>query len=80
MINFFVQKQGDYFYQRDIENMSHYPPQYGLKAKTTPSDGDRKEAVQEPSEAQLLLSVQKGLWFPLLTNLTNLTLDKQNDN
>lgn len=30
LINFFVTKQGDYFYQRDLENMSHYPPQYGL--------------------------------------------------
>jgi len=33
MINFFVTKQGGYFYQRDIENMSHYPPQYGIRAK-----------------------------------------------
>ena len=80
MINFFVQKQGAYFYQRDIENMSHYPPQYGLRAKTNPSAEDNKEAVENPSDAQLLLSVQKGLWFPVLTNLTNLTLDKQNEN
>lgn len=27
-----------------------------------------------------MLSVQKGLWFPILTNLTNLSLDKANEN
>ena len=57
--------------------MSHYPPQYGMRGR-----GERVEeskAEEQPSEHQLLLSVQKGLWFPVLTNLTNLTLDKNNE-
>ena len=35
---------------------------------------------EQPSSRQCLLSVQKGLWFPILTNLTNLALDKANEN
>ena len=44
------------------------------------SRGAELNAEGQPSDQQLLLSVQKGLWFPVLTNLTNLTLDKNNDN
>lgn len=55
--------------------MSHYPPQYGLRAKFNSSG---EEVKKEKTEDQLLLSVQKGLWFPILTNLTNLALDKAN--
>lgn len=33
-----------------------------------------------PSEEQIKLSTQKGLWFPILTNLTNLCMDKNTDN
>ena len=58
--------------------MSHYPPQYGLSY-----DGRKPEEVkgsEQPSQQQITLSVQKGLWFPILTNLTNLSLDKANEN
>ena len=79
MIANFVQKQGNYFYQRDLENMSHYPPQYGMTAAKL-RGAEETKATDQPSEAQLLLSVQKGLWFPVLTNLTNLSLDKSNEN
>ena len=41
---------------------------------------EETKAEEQPSDQQLLLSVQKGLWFPVLTNLTNLTLDKNNEN
>ena len=57
--------------------MSHYPPQYGIRAKVR---GDEEQKSEEnPSDEQLVLSVQKGLWFPILTNLTNLSLDKVNE-
>ena len=79
LINTFVRKQGTYFHQRDLENMSHYPPQYGMKDKKEGKGGD-KGADEQPSDEQLVLSVQKGLWFPILTNLTNLSLDKSNEN
>ena len=78
LINYFLAKQGSYFYQRDLENMSHYPPQYGLRGRS--SRAEELKAGEQPSDQQLLLSVQKGLWFPVLTNLTNLALDKNNDN
>ena len=78
LINFFVTKQGQYFHQRDLENMSHYPPQYGLRAKEIKSEEGKME--EQPRNQQCLLSVQKGLWFPILTNLTNLALDKANEN
>ena len=60
--------------------MSHYPPQYGLRAKANKSAPEEvKTEEAQPSDAQLLLSVQKGLWFPVMTNLTNLSLDKANE-
>jgi hypothetical protein len=58
--------------------MSHYPPQYGLRANAARVEDRKQEPSANPSEEQLILSVQKGLWFPILTNLTNLSLDKAN--
>ena len=56
LISDFVRKQGGYFYQRDIENMSHYPPQYGLRAKhhgLSPAAVDGSDKTDDqPSEAQ----------------------------
>lgn len=58
--------------------MSHYPPQYGLRANL--NKAEERKLEQQPSSQQQLLSVQKGLWFPIMTNLTNLVLDKANEN
>lgn len=38
------------------------------------------DIVLEASEDQVRLSTAKGLWFPILTNLTNLSMDKNLDN
>jgi hypothetical protein len=35
MVNNFVKHHGVYFYQRDMESMSHYPPQYGIAANAS---------------------------------------------
>jgi hypothetical protein len=35
---------------------------------------------EQPGPEQIQLSVLKGLWFPVMTNLTNLSLDKSSDN
>lgn len=45
LIDFFLTKQGSYFHQRDLENMSHYPPQYGIRAKSnlTGAEESKKE-------------------------------------
>ena len=79
MINFFLTKQGSYLHQRDLENMRNYPPQYGIRSKASSKPEENKGDESQPSDEQLLLSVQKGLWFPVLTNLTNLSLDKANE-
>lgn len=50
LIKYFVSKQGAYFYQRDLENMSHYPPQYGLRAKHI-GDEPKHEEKSKPSHA-----------------------------
>jgi hypothetical protein len=60
--------------------MSHYPPQYGLAANIDMPKLDYEKMIKEqPSDSQVALSVQKGLWFPIMTNLTNLCLDKGSD-
>jgi len=50
MINFFVAKQGTYFYQVDLDNMSRYPPQYGLRSKLNSTE-EQKVATETPSDA-----------------------------
>lgn len=73
-------------YQRNVENMERYAPVYGLaaqkdaetkvagSAKNTAPQGETKAHA---SEAEIKLAVQKGLWFPLLQNVSNLVIDKQ---
>jgi len=34
---------------------------------------------ETPDDAKIRHSVQKGLWFPILTNLTNLIMEKRKD-
>ena len=58
MINFFVTHHGPYFYERDIESMSNYPPQYGMAASNSKSEIDYERLKKEtPTENQIILSV-----------------------
>ena len=34
---------------------------------------------QQPDEGRIRHSVQKGLWFPILNNLTNLIMEKRKE-
>ena len=64
--------------------MSHYPPQYGIaanfkKGKIKPNKSpDPEPEITSPGTTQIRLSVMKGLWFPIMSNLTNLAMDNQN--
>jgi hypothetical protein len=64
--------------------MSHYPPQYGISANykktlANPTNSpDTEPEMTTPATQQIKLSVMKGLWFPIMTNLTNLAMDTQN--
>ena len=64
--------------------MSHYPPQYGIsanfrKGKANPTHSpDPEPELTTPGNEQIKLSVMKGLWFPIMTNLTDLARDNQN--
>jgi len=73
-----------YFYQTDLKSLSNYPPQYGLAAnaekESLPQDESEVDENVRPSETQIKLSVMKGLWFPIMTNLTNLSMDKNTEN
>ena len=61
--------------------MSHYPPQYGMsanfmKSQANPTNSpDPEPELTSPGTDQIKLSVMKGLWFPIMTNLTNLAMD-----
>ena len=60
--------------------MSQYPPQYGMAAAKERAELDYNALIgQQPSSKQIELSVLKGLWFPIMTGLTNLSLDKSSD-
>lgn len=67
--------------------MLRYPVHYGLP-KVSPSKEEVKSArssaallmhEEQPDESRIRHSVQKGLWFPILTNLTNLIMEKRKD-
>jgi hypothetical protein len=46
----------------------------------TPSKEEQKSAREEqPDEPKIKHSVLKGLWFPILTNLTNLIMEKRKE-
>ena len=63
-----------------MESMSQYPPQYGMAAAKERAELDYNALIgQQPSSKQIELSVLKGLWFPIMTGLTNLSLDKSSD-
>ena len=65
-----------------MEDMQRYPPHYGLQ-NIPILDGFKAEEVkgskeeQNPDEAKIRHSVMKGLWFPILTNLSNLVMEKR---
>lgn len=70
------------FYQRDRESMQRYPPHYGIQrspSKKEEQKSARGEYDQQPDESKIKHSVMKGLWFPIMTNLTNLIMEKRKD-
>lgn len=81
LLNHFINKSGNQFYQEDLGQMSRYPPQYGMsanfrKSKANPTNSpDPEPELTSPGTVQIKLSVMKGLWFPIMTNLTNLAMD-----
>jgi hypothetical protein len=74
LLQSFVKNQGSFFYQSDVKSLLNYPPQYGLRAKLSSPKPNHID------DEQIRLSTMKGLWFPILTNLTNLSMDKNLDN
>ena len=68
---------GVHFYQRDRENMMRYPPHYGLQKSPSKNKEENKKDEIMPDESRIRHSVMKGLWFPILTNLTNLIMEKR---
>ena len=88
-----VKLNGINFYQRDKESLQRYPQQYGVRGGIGLGSGEGKlEEVksarsnssmmldeQQPDEGRIRHSVQKGLWFPILNNLTNLIMEKRKE-
>jgi hypothetical protein len=52
--------------------MANQPPQYGLRAQL---EEKTEKASAQLDAGQIRLSVLKGLWFPILLNLTKLVKD-----
>lgn len=74
------------FYQRDRENLQRYPPHYGIQRSPSKGKGEEAKSARgvagdsdQPDETKIKHSVMKGLWFPILTNLTNLIMEKRKD-
>lgn len=65
----FVKLHGLALYQRDRENMLR---------NNTNSQISKKEDEQS-EDVRIRHSVLKGLWFPILNNLTNLIMEKRRD-
>lgn len=80
-----VKLSGINFYQRDKESMQRYPQHYGVRGKVEEVKSARGSsqgglsAEDQPDDGRIKHSVQKGLWFPILTNLTNLIMEKRKD-
>ena len=88
-----VKLNGINFYQRDKESLQRYPQHYGVRGGIGLGSGEGKlEEVksarsnssmmldeQQPDEGRIRHSVQKGLWFPILNNLTNLIMEKRKE-
>ena len=77
------------FYQRDRETMIRYPTHYSLSRSSSKEESKHQPSrsgisslllqEEQPDELRIRHSVQKGLWFPILTNLTNLIMEKRKD-
>lgn len=76
IVNGFVKSSGLAFYQRDRESMARFPPHYGLEGRKSTGS---KEPEEVADEAKLRHSVVKGLWFPILNNLTNLIMERRRE-
>ena len=63
--------------------MSHHPTQYGISANfkksTKPKNPNPEPDTAKPDTEQIKLSVMKGLWFPILTNLTKLMMENSSE-
>lgn len=63
-----------------MENMQRYPPHYGLERPPASLMFEEKKNSKDelnPDDKKIRHSVMKGLWFPILTNLTNLVMEKR---
>lgn len=69
------------FYTRDKENMQRFPPPHYGAQKSTGSESARSAKSDNalPEDMQVRHSVLKGLWFPIMNNLTNLIMEKRKD-
>ena len=88
-----VKLNGINFYQRDKESLQRYPQHYGVRGgiglgsgegkleevKSARSNSSMMLEEQQPDEGRIRQSVQKGLWFPILNNLTNLIMEKRKE-
>jgi hypothetical protein len=90
LVTSFIKINGMSFYQRDKENMQRFPSHYTLqpvakafkeetKSELIPTSMSQTEYSIQPDEQRLKHSVLKGLWFPILNNLTNLIMEKRRD-
>lgn len=77
IVGWFAKTQGQFLFQSDVKSLSNYPPKYGLLANRNTKAED---PTVSPNDDQIWLSTAKGLWFPILTNLTNLSMDKNLEN
>lgn len=81
----FAKLHGAAFYQHDKENMQRFPPTQGLTSARKGSAEEVKKPVagegSQPDleEAQVRHSVLKGLWFPIMNNLTNLIMERRKE-
>jgi len=74
------------FYQKDRDNMQRFPQHYGLiKGSNSGRKEENKDSAilltefSQPDEQRIKHSVLKGLWFPIMNNLTNLIMEKRRE-
>ena len=64
--------------------MQRFPQHYGFIKGSARKEENKDAAIQltefaQPDESRIKHSVLKGLWFPIMNNLTNLIMEKRRD-
>ena len=64
--------------------MQRFPQHYGFIKGSARKEESKDAAIQltefaQPDESRIKHSVLKGLWFPIMNNLTNLIMEKRRD-